>query len=376
MKNSQSSVLFLNLYAFSLTGGIEKVCVNFIRVLNQLFDKEKWCSLSLYDDIKDVNSHPLSSKNVQAFKGNKFVFFIKSLLLSLQKNTIILSHINLLVIAKISSFIRPRNRFILVAHGIEVWNDLPKWKLDFIKEKVEIWAVSSFTKKTLMQKHQIPAHYIKVLNNSLESNFEIPTTLPKPAGIAKYHHLDTKKPILFTLTRMSSTEKYKGYDNVIKALGKLKKEHKTLQYLLAGKADELERKRIDELIAANDLTNEVRVVGYLPETQLRDYYLTSDAFIMPSKGEGFGIVFIEAAAHGCQVIAGNKDGSTDALLNGKLGQLVDPDNVDAIAAAIEQAINNKNHDPQRQQQLTVEHFGFETYKNKVAQLLAATTLHA
>jgi len=55
---------------------------------------------------------------------------------------------------------------------------------------------------------------------------------------------------------------------------------------------------------------------------------------MPSKGEGFGIVFLEALSCGKPVIAGNKDGSVDAVLNGKLGVLVDPDDVAEIGEAI------------------------------------------
>ena len=55
---------------------------------------------------------------------------------------------------------------------------------------------------------------------------------------------------------------------------------------------------------------------------------------MPSKGEGFGIVFLEALSCGKPVLAGNKDGSVDALLNGKLGTLVDPDDPAEIAEAL------------------------------------------
>jgi glycosyltransferase involved in cell wall biosynthesis len=55
---------------------------------------------------------------------------------------------------------------------------------------------------------------------------------------------------------------------------------------------------------------------------------------MPSTGEGFGIVFLEAMGCGCPVVAGNRDGSVDALDNGKLGLLIDPLDVEAIAEAI------------------------------------------
>jgi glycosyltransferase involved in cell wall biosynthesis len=55
---------------------------------------------------------------------------------------------------------------------------------------------------------------------------------------------------------------------------------------------------------------------------------------MPSNGEGFGIVFLEAAASGLPVIAGNRDGSIDALAEGALGTLIDPEDPGALTTAI------------------------------------------
>ena len=55
---------------------------------------------------------------------------------------------------------------------------------------------------------------------------------------------------------------------------------------------------------------------------------------MPSTGEGFGIVYLEAAATGLPVIAGNRDGSVDALADGEIGLLVDPDRLEDNASAL------------------------------------------
>ena len=63
---------------------------------------------------------------------------------------------------------------------------------------------------------------------------------------------------------------------------------------------------------------------------------------MPSNGEGFGIVFLEAMACGKPVLAGNKDGSVDPVLNGQLGVLVDPDDVPAIARELELILTRRH----------------------------------
>jgi glycosyltransferase involved in cell wall biosynthesis len=68
--------------------------------------------------------------------------------------------------------------------------------------------------------------------------------------------------------------------------------------------------------------------------------------------------------YGLPVIAGSKDGSADALLNGKLGILVDPDNQEEINQAIEKVINDKAaFKPDHH--LLMEHFSFEIYKNNL-----------
>jgi glycosyltransferase involved in cell wall biosynthesis len=71
------------------------------------------------------------------------------------------------------------------------------------------------------------------------------------------------------------------------------------------------------------------------------YYQLADVFVMPSTGEGFGIVFLEASATGLPVIGGNRDGSVDALAEGRLGALVDPNDVNGLAQAIVTALDQK-----------------------------------
>ncbi len=74
--------------------------------------------------------------------------------------------------------------------------------------------------------------------------------------------------------------------------------------------------------------------GRIPANELVDHYRLADVFVMPSTGEGFGIVFLEAAASGVPVIGGRTGGSWDALREGVLGDAVDPEDLDELAHAI------------------------------------------
>jgi glycosyltransferase involved in cell wall biosynthesis len=144
-----------------------------------------------------------------------------------------------------------------------------------------------------------------------------------------------------------------------------------IKYLLCGKADFNEENRIRKLTKELDIESNVILTGYIKEEELKDHYLVSDAFVMPSKGEGFGIVFLEAMACGREVLAGNKDGSTEALQFGKLGTLVDPDDQQDLSKAILNTLSQPR-DSSLIQQNMLEHFSFEKFKKRTASVFLST----
>ncbi len=140
-----------------------------------------------------------------------------------------------------------------------------------------------------------------------------------------------------TVSRLASSERYKGQDRVIRILPRLRSEHPDIVYLVVGDGDD--RPRLEALALECGVTEQVVFVGRVSQDELPDYFRLADVFVMPSTGEGFGIVFLEAMASGANVIAGNQDGSRDALGDGALGTLVAPDNLDELASAIRSALD-------------------------------------
>jgi phosphatidyl-myo-inositol dimannoside synthase len=364
-------ILFLTLHTFSLTGGIEKVSRSICKVLTDLYQEKKIDSfhvMSMYD--QEANTAYLSAQNFTGFNTNRISFSLSTLLKSKHSQTIILSHINLLFFALIIKKLAPSKRVILMAHGIEVWGVLKKWKLNFLKKHCEIWAVSNFTAQQLLQK-QIPEKNIKVLNNCLDPYFNPPISFVTPTNLLEKYQLSVKQPILFTLTRISSQEQYKGYDKVIQLLPKLIENYPTLHYILAGKADEIEKAKILNLIKDLKLEQHVTLTGYLEDEEINNHFLLADAFVMPSVGEGFGISFIEAAACGCLSVAGNVDGSKDALMDGKLGTLIDPSDQLALEKAINETLETPKTYVNKEalQAKCLTKFRFENYKMNILTLL-------
>jgi glycosyltransferase involved in cell wall biosynthesis len=78
--------------------------------------------------------------------------------------------------------------------------------------------------------------------------------------------------------------------------------------------------------------------GYVAEHEKADHFRLADAFVMPGRGEGFGIVYLEAMACGIPVVASSADASREAVRGGQLGYLAHPDRPEEIVAAIRQAL--------------------------------------
>jgi len=373
---SKQKILFLTLHMFSLTGGIEKVSKILAKVLddgikNKELDVASVKVLSLCDLHTAIDTNYCSKKNFRGYGYNKVRFGLMAILNGLKSDTIILSHVNLLPIAYFVKLFSSKTKFIMLAHGIEVWRNIRPWKRYFLQKHIEIWAVSEYTSQVLKEKHQINEDQIKILNNCLDPYLLLPKNFTRPQYLLDRYQLKENQPIMITISRLSSFELYKGYDMVINAMPQLLKKNPHLVYILGGKADLKEQKRLADLIESKQLQQNILLADYIPDKELMDYFLLADLFVMPSKKEGFGIVFIEASSCGCPVIAGNQDGSTDALLRGELGVLINPESPSELINAIEQTLTKGKSEELSLalQEKCLLHFSYKHYKQRVIGLL-------
>lgn len=366
--------LFLTLRTFSATGGIEKVC----RIMGKALYEESLQNdgllqvCSMYDKQKDAFDNPyFPSENFRGYGINRLRFTGQMIKAGAKNDLVVLSHINLLLIGSLIKKISPRTRIILLAHGIEVWKPLTSRKKKWLRQCDTIIAVSLFTANKLASQQGLAKEKCIVLNNCLDPFLPLPSKHKKSEAFLKRYTFSANDIIMITLTRLRSKERYKGYDKVIEAMALLKLKYPGIKYILAGSYDAEEKAWVSHLIQQSGLQDKVVLPGYIEEEELEDHFALSDIYIMPSRGEGFGIVFIEAMYYGLPVIAGNIDGSVDALLNGELGQLVHPDNVEEIKNAIANIIENKTSFTPSRKVLT-EHFSYETYKEKLEDILSLT----
>jgi phosphatidyl-myo-inositol dimannoside synthase len=331
-------ILLLVLAAFSTMGGIEKFNRALMKAFSNLAPELNldFSAAGMNDTICDENY--INHKNFRSYHGSKINFVFKTILSSLFKDELVLGHINLAFIGVVFKFLRPFKKLTVICHGIEVFDEVSGMKKKVLQKADRLLAVSEFTRQKLILRQSVPAAKITVFHNTLDPYFQMPSVFIKPSYLQKRYGIRENEKIIFTLTRLSVSEGYKGYDKVIQVLKDIKSAQ-SVKYLIAGKADKTEKANIESLIGKLGLKDQVILCGYIPEEEITDHYLLADVFIMPSKGEGFGIVYLEAMACGLPVIAGNKDGSVDALANGALGTLVDPDSSESIKNAIEMVLN-------------------------------------
>ncbi len=300
----------------------------------------------------------------KGFGAAKVSFITEAVNEGRKSSVVIISHINLVVVGWLIKKIAPKTKIILIAHGIEVWKHLDRKRMMMLAVCDTILSVSSFTRDKIIEMHQLPTAKCAVLNNCIDPFLQRPSVKKRKESLVNRYGIKTDDTVILTLTRLSLKDRYKGYGYVLASLGEIIKTNTHVKYILAGSYEPSEKKYIDELIEKHGLKDHVIITGFIAEEELPALFSSADIYVMPSMKEGFGIVFVEAMYYGVPVIAGNADGSVDALLNGDLGLLINPENVTAITDALTKMIeNNKAYLPNHQ--LLLDHFGYTAYKRKL-----------
>lgn len=253
-------------------------------------------------------------------------------------------------------------RLWLQIHGIEAWS--PRGRL--IRRSVErarlVTSVSRYTRARLLAWARIAPERVRVLPNTVGREF---SPCPRREDLVARHRLAGRKVIL-TVGRLDATERYKGHDRVIRALPGVAERCTSVTYLIVGSGDD--RPRLEALAHATGVAERVVFAGQIAADELPDYFALADVYAMPSTGEGFGIVFLEAAASGLPVIGGNRDGTIDALAEGRIGRLVDPDDGSALQSVLVEALSHPvTSEPVRLE--AVRRFAFENFARHVHDLV-------
>lgn len=320
-------------------------------------------------DAADNNKYFPATK-FRGFGGNRFGFVAGALRAGKRADTVVLSHVNLLSVGWMIKRVNPAVKLMMFAHGIEIWPPAGRRRRMFLRAVDKFISVSSYTDARIAERHAIASARRTVLNNCIDPFLPSAVTPDARAGIRARYGLTESDFVLYSLTRVSKRDRYKGYDRVICNLAMLQTANPEIRliYMITGSCTADERTYIQKQLQRHSLTDNVILTGFIPDEELADHFAAADIYVMPSRKEGFGIVFVEAMHAGLPVIAGNMDGSVDALLNGKLGILINPDDDAALRDAVQKMINDRDQYLPNWKLLR-EHFSYETYKRSLDAIL-------
>jgi glycosyltransferase involved in cell wall biosynthesis len=368
-------LLLLTLDTFSRTGGIQQFNRSMQLALSaQVVHRGgSLTHLSLVDSTDDADNRYISEGaekyfSFRGFKGSKPAF-IKAVLKQAGKcDHVLLGHVNLLPLLLLPG-LNIKNSW-LVVHGVEVWQPLSFFKNRGLQKAQKILTVSRFTMEKMQSIHGVSPGKLVYFPNCIDP-FYIQMPLLPVAKWNRHWRLDTSRTYLLSVTRLAHTEAAKGYDEVIRLLPQLAAEIPNISYLLAGKADEAEYERIRSLAESLGVNDRVLLPGFVPAESLPAIYHFADCFVLPSKKEGFGIVFLEAAWWGCPIIGYASGGVPEALLQGKLGNLIPMGKNDLLFSAILNTLKIKVAREERIMNNRMEvnaHYSFELFLARLSQL--------
>jgi glycosyltransferase involved in cell wall biosynthesis len=133
--------------------------------------------------------------------------------------------------------------------------------------------------------------------------------------------------------------KLKGHDYVIRALPEIIERFPELVYLIVGSGPE--EGCLRQLVDQWGLNDYVELCGRKDYDTVMEYMSICDLFVMPSWDEGFGIVYLEAMAHGKPVIACRGQGIEDVIVDGETGLLVKPKDLKSLKEAMIKVLTDR-----------------------------------
>jgi glycosyltransferase involved in cell wall biosynthesis len=225
--------------------------------------------------------------------------------------------------------LRPQLRVVVMSHGIEVWEPLAAHRRKALQRADCVLAPSNYTARKLTEAQGVAAEKVGCLPWPIRAAFlELARERRKlrlPAGFPRGR-------TVLTVGRWAANERYKGADALIRAVAALHAALPDIQLVAVGSGDDLPRLRA--LAAELKIEDRVHFLEKLPNEEVAACYAHADVFALPSTGEGFGLVFLEAMAFGKPVVGAAAGGVMDIVRDGENGFLVVPGDAQRLSNAL------------------------------------------
>jgi glycosyltransferase involved in cell wall biosynthesis len=339
--DEQSGYLFLFLEIFAREGGIQSYVKDIFHSYLKLNPQTHANVFLLRDRPTTDNPYQSQHLNFHYFATNhpkigrlKLTAALLKFVLTQRPKRIFCGHINLAPLVQL--ICKPLGiPYTVLTYGKEVWSPLADRPQKALQQADEIWTISRYSRDRLCESNQIAPEKVKFLCCAIDDDrFHI---APKSPSLLQKYNLENAS-VLVTVARLWSGDIYKGVDVTIRALPAIAQVIPDVKYLVIGRGDD--QPRLAKLAEELGVSDRVVFAGFVATEDLPNHYRLADVYVMPSQ-EGFGIVYLEAMACGVPVISGDADGSADPLQDGKVGWKVPHRDVDAVAKACIEVLQNQ-----------------------------------
>jgi phosphatidyl-myo-inositol dimannoside synthase len=290
---------------------------------------------------------------------DKLRFIRQTLRLARRADILICAHLHQLPIAWLAAKFNSRLKYHLVAHGIEVWRPFSWLERHALHGAHRILCVSEYTRRQMLRFcPELPPDRLLVLPNTLDPHFA--PELNNQVSTAPF-----ALPRILTVGRLSAADTYKGFDTLIESLPLVRREHPAARLRIVGTGDD--QPRLAALATRLGVAGSIDFLGRIDDEALRAEYAASDFFALPSRKEGFGLVYLEAMTYGKPCI-GARAGGAPEVINDHVGALVEYGNLPDLAAAIADLVRHP-----RDSEVVRHHaaaFAFPVFQRRLAAALA------
>lgn len=301
--------------------------------------------------LNELSNASTSISNLRTYRGmgNRKVSFAMAswkAILTRQYHVIFCDHVNLAMMLAPLSWLRLA-RYSVRLNGIEVFPGELNWegRLGLMAAHKRT-AISDHTREMVIK--QFPNLAVTVCDLSLD---EKRSALSQPATHLMHPSISLqsvagstqalRNKVILHVGRMSTAEKYKGQDVLIQSMSVILKEQPEAQLVLVGKGDDADRLRTLAQSQPETVQEAIFMPGFVSDEQLEHLYQSCYVFAMPSRGEGFGLVYLEAMAYAKPCLGSRIDSAKCIIREGETGVLVDdPTSTKQVAESLVKLLND------------------------------------
>lgn len=300
-------------------GGIASVNRNVAEALSRLAAKK----------ARDMHTYVLNEDaggddGYQSFAGDKAAFALAAWRAAAGAGLAVFDHVRLAL--PILTLPKPaRGPVVICAHGSESWRRIRRSSILAFRAADLVLANSAYTLRRMQARFDgfngvacplgLPPQF--ALTPSPPARGRAHVSLRAADGIER----QIGPRAMLTVARMDAGEQEKGHRELIAALPSVLAQVPNAQLLFVGSGSDAAA--LQQLAAASPAAAHIYFAGQVADGRLDELYGAAYAYVMPSRQEGFGLVYLEAMNHALPCVACRDDGGADVVVDGETGLLVD-----------------------------------------------------